>query len=246
MKAINGLLLLALAVPAGAASTPTARGKLAVVIDDFGFDYPTTPPDAEWWALPFPFTAAVMPESPRTRKAAEGAKAAGRQVILHLPFDPFLSLKLPKESLDPSDAEKVQKLWEKALKQVPEAVGVNNHRSYKGTMNRPMMAWFMPKVKEKGWFFVDSRVSGKTVAYEEARKAGLKGAINDFFLEEPKTGEAFCLKWLKAGAAVAKRRGSAIVIGHHYYRTTLDCLKKGLPELAAQGVDLVPVSALVH
>lgn len=245
MRAISGLLLLALAVPAAAASTATARGKLAIVIDDFGFDYPTTPDDAEWWALPFPFTAAVMPESRYTRRAAEGAKKAGRPVILHLPFDPFLALKLPKGALDPADAEKVQGLLEKGLKQVPGAVGINNHRSYKGTMNQPMMAWFMPKVKEKGLFFLDSRVSGKTVAYAEAKKAGLKTAINDFFLEEPKTGEEFCRKWLKTGAALAKRRGSAIVIGHHYYRTTLECLKKGAPGLAAQGVDLVPVSELV-
>ena len=73
-----------------------------------------------------------------------------------------------------------------------------------------------------------------------------KAAINDFFLEEAGSGEAFCLKWLKAGASVARRRGSAVVIGHHYHRTTLDCLKKGLPSLAAQGVDVVPISALVH
>lgn len=244
MRAIRGLLLLALAVP-GWASTTAARGKLAVVIDDFGFDYPSTPDDAEWWALPFPFTAAVMPESRYTKRAAEGAKKTGHQVILHLPFDPFLPLTLPKDSLLPADTEKVAALLEKGLKQVPQAVGLNNHRSYKGTMNTPMMAWFMPKLKEKGLFFVDSRVSGKTVAYKEAGKAGVKTAINDFFLEEPKTGEDFCLKWLKAGASVAKRRGSAIVIGHHYYRTTLSCLQKAGPKLKDQGVDLVPVSELV-
>jgi polysaccharide deacetylase 2 family uncharacterized protein YibQ len=247
MKAISGLLLLALAAPAAASSTSTstARGKLAIVIDDFGFDYPTTPDDAEWWALPFPFTAAVMPESRYTKRAAEGAKKSGHPILLHFPFDPFLPLKLPKDAVLPADAEKVSALLEKGLKQVPDAVGVNNHRSYKGTMNQPMMAWFMPKVKEKGLFFLDSRVSGKTVAYAEAKKAGVKTAINDFFLEEPKTGEEFCRKWLKTGAALAKRRGTAIIIGHHYYRTTLECLKKGAPELAKQGVDLVPVSELV-
>lgn len=244
MRAIDALFALALAVPAGAADAP-ARGRLAVVIDDFGHDYKTTPPDSEWWALPYPVTFAVMPESKRTRAAAAGAKAAGREVIIHMPFDPFLSLKLPAGELDPADAEKVGKLLEKSLKQIPEAVGLNNHRSYLGTKNRPMMSWFMPRLKSAGLFFVDSRVSGKTVAYEEARKAGVKAAINDFFLEQGKPSEEFCLKWLATGVSVARRRGSAIVIGHHYHRTTLDCLKKGLPKAAAQGVDVVPVSALL-
>lgn len=225
-------------------AVPAAAGRLAVVIDDFGHDYKTTPPDAEWWALPFEITAAVMPESKRTRQAAAGAKAAGREVILHFPFDPFLDLKLPADALDPADADKAAALLAKAMKQVPEATGLNNHRSYLGTKNRPMMAWLMPRLKERGFFFLDSRVSGKTVAYEEARKAGVKAAINDFFLEQGKPSEAFCLKWLATGVSVAKRRGSAVVIGHHYHRTTLDCLKKGLPLAAAQGVDIVPVSAL--
>lgn len=241
MRGIS-VLVLALALPGPA----LARGRLAVVIDDFGHDFKTTPPDAEWWALPFPITAAVMPESRRTRQAAAGAQAARREVILHVPFDPFLSLKLPAAAVDPSDAEKVAALLEKAVKQVPEAVGLNNHRSYLGTKNRPMMAWFMPKLKDKGLFFLDSRVSAKTVAFEEARKAGVRAAINDFFLEQGKPDKAFCLKWLGIGISVAKRRGSAIVIGHHYHRTTLDCLEEGLPRAAAQGVDVVPVSALVR
>jgi polysaccharide deacetylase 2 family uncharacterized protein YibQ len=242
------LLAAALAfAPAEAAEpTPGARGRLAVVIDDFGHDYKTTPPDPEWWALPFPITAAVMPESKRTRQAAAGAKAAGREVLIHMPFDPFLPLKLPADAVDPADAAKVAALFERSLKQIPEAVGLNNHRSYLGTKNRPMMAWFMTKLRENGFLFLDSRVSAKTVGYEEARKAGVRAAINDFFLEQGKPEEAFCLKWLATGVSVAKRRGSAVVIGHHYHRTTLDCLKKGLPLAAAQGVDVVPVSRLAR
>lgn len=239
MKAISLLLLLL--------SSPVfAGGRLAVVIDDFGHDYKTTPPDAEWLALPFPVTFAVMPESKRTRQAAAAAKAAGREVIIHFPFDPFLSLKLPKDSLDPSDAAKAQALLDKAVKQIPEAVGLNNHRSYLGTMNRPMMAWLMPRLKEKGFYFLDSRVSAKTVAYDEAKKAGVPAVINDFFLEQGKPSEEFCLKWLKVGISVARRRGSSVVIGHHYHRTTLDCLRKGLPLAAAQGVEVVPASALAE
>lgn len=240
MKAISlGLLLLT--------SPALAKGRLAIVIDDFGLDHKNTPPDAEWFALPWTFTAAVMPESPRTAKSVAEAVASKKEFILHFPFDPFLSLKLPAEATDPKDLDAISKLLDKALSQVPGVSGLNNHRSLKATKNRPLMAWFTALLRKKGLFFVDSRVSGKTVAFQEARKAGVPTAINDFFLDEgPKSGEAFCRHWLDAAASVARRRGEAMVIGHHYYRGTLDCLKKRVPELQAAGIELIPISKLVR
>lgn len=239
MRAIDLCAVLLMAAPAA------AKPRLAVVIDDFGLEYKETPPDSEWFAVPWPFTAAVMPESPHSRRAALDAAKAGKPVILHFPFDPFLAFKLPKDTADPEDKRKAEAFLEKALSQVPGASGLNNHRSEKATQNRPLMSWFMGELKERGLFFVDSRVSGKTVAYDEARKAGLPAAINDFFLDEgPRSGEGFCRKWLKTAAAVARRRGTAIVIGHHYFRSTLDCLKAVLPELEEGGIELVPVSEI--
>ncbi|MBI3298230.1 MAG: divergent polysaccharide deacetylase family protein [Elusimicrobia bacterium] len=241
MKAISlGLLLFA--APAAA-----KEARLAIVIDDFGYDPKGTPPDAEWYALPWAFTAAIMPESPRSAKSAAEAVASKKEHILHFPFDPFLTLKLSSGAVDSADQAVVSKLLDKSLLQVAGVRGLNNHRSYRATMNQPLMEWFAGRLKEKGLFFVDSRVSGKTIAFAEARRVGVPAAINDFFLDTgPKSGEAFCRRWLDAGAAVARKRGSAIVIGHHYFRSTLECLKKRVPELQASGIEFVPLSQLVH
>ncbi|MBI5596248.1 MAG: divergent polysaccharide deacetylase family protein [Elusimicrobia bacterium] len=239
MKGIELAAALLVAAPAA------AKPRLAVVIDDFGLEYKATPADAEWFGVPWPFTAAVMPESPHSKRAALDAARAGKPVILHFPFDPFQSYKLPAEAADPEDVRKAEAFLAKSLAQVPGAAGLNNHRSEKATKNRPLMAWLMGRLKERGLYFVDSRVSGKTVAYDEARRAGLPAAINDFFLDQgPRSGEAFCRKWLKTAAALARRRGSAVVIGHHYFRSTLDCLNAVLPELEKAGIELVPVSEL--
>ena len=236
---IEPALLLLLAVPA------SAKPRLAVVIDDFGLEYKETPPDSEWFSVPWTFTAAVMPESPHSKRAALDAARAGKPVILHFPFDPFQSFKLPKDAADPEDLKKAETLLKKSLAQVPGVTGLNNHRSEKATRNGPLMAAFMGLLKERGLFFLDSRVSGKTVAFEEARRAGVPAAINDFFLDQgPRSGEAFCRKWLKTAAALARRRGSAVVIGHHYFRSTLDCLKAVVPELEKEGIELVPVSEI--
>lgn len=243
MKAIS--LSFALALLCSAQEAPK-KPLIAVVIDDFGLDYKKTPPDAEWLALPFRATFAVMPRSPRTTPSAKGIKASDKELIIHFPFDPFLRLELPKERVSEKDAAAVDALLEEAFKTVPGAAGLNTHRSLKATQNRPLMAHFMRRFKALTLFFVDSAVSPKTVAYAEALAAGVPAARNDFFLEPGKPSEAQCRKSLAMAAARARRTGRAMVIGHHYHRSTLDCLKKGVPELQAQGFEFVPASRLAQ
>lgn len=237
-------LLGALALPAAASTEPV---RLAVILDDFGLTYPSNPPDEEWLALPWPVTIAVMPESPRTRKVAAAAKAAGKEVLVHFPFDPFLSLELSEEAPTEGDKRKVLALLQKAVQEIPGAVGLNNHRSYAATRNRPLMRWFMGELKGRGLFFVDSWVSARSVAYEEARGAGLRAARGDGFLDEAKRHDKeSCLRWLDIAAARAKRRGYGVAIGHHYFPGTLECLKEGLPRLESRGFKIVPASEVVR
>ena len=238
-------LFLILAGLAFAAESPS-RPRIAVVIDDFGLTYPKNAKDDEWMALDFPITFAVMPESPRTKKAARAVKAAGHELIIHFPFDPFLTLDLPKDRASPSDLDKVGKLLAKSLRDIPGAAGLNNHRSYKATANRPLMAAFMGELKGKGLYFLDSHVSSKSVACDEARKTGLRAAVNALFLEEPGhyNDRDFCVRMLRRAASWARKNGSVVVIGHHYYRGTFSCVKEEVPRLKAEGFDFVFASAL--
>ncbi len=244
-KLIVALVLAASApVPAFAAAP-----QVAVVIDDFGLNYKKTPPDEEWLALPSTMTFAVMPESPRTKKIAPMtlAAAASKELIIHYPFDPFQSLKLAKDKVDPEDVEKTRKLLEKAMKQIPNAKGLNNHRSYRGTQNRPLMNAFMAQLKPTGMYFIDSKVSEKSVAYAEAKAAGIPAAMNYIFLDTAELHtQAFCAKGLKTAVAHARKTGSAIAIGHHYFRTTFDCLKEEMPKYEKEGIEFVRGSALAR
>lgn len=239
----NSLLALLLCAPALAAETP--KPKLALVIDDFGFDSKRTPPDAEWAALPFPVSYAVMPASPRTKQAAKTFADAKKEVLIHFPFEPFQTLKLPKDSVDPEDLQKVTKLLEQAFRDIPGAKGLNNHISAHATANRPLMKAFMPLIKGRVEFFLDSRTNAKTVAYEEARAAGIPAAIEFTFLDTDKPGDKeFCVAMMKRAAGYAKKKGEAVIIGHHYWPGTLDCLKEQAPLLEAKGFEFVLVSSL--
>lgn len=246
-----------------AADAPAAKPKIAVVIDDFGLTYPKDQPDEDWYALKYPLTYAVMPVSPRTKESARRTKESGKELIIHFPFDKYLNLKLPKDKVEEADLAKVKDLLGKAFAQIPEPKGLNNHQSYRGTMNRPMMQAFMPLLKGKVAYFLDSRVSEHSVAFDEAKKAGIPAALNRVFLDgtneaknRRKGGEALeqaiekdkalCVKYLRMAASIAKKRGDAIAIGHHYYRGTYRCLAQELPKLQQEGFELVTASALAR
>ena len=247
---MNKILLAAFILVAKAplSAEPLATPKGAIVIDDFGLNYKKTPPDEEWMALAGTMTFAVMPESPRTKKVSPLISAtANKELIIHYPFDPFQSLKLAKDNVDAEDVEKTKKLLEKAMKQIPNAKGLNNHRSYRGTQNRPLMNAFMAQLKPTGLYFLDSKVSEKSVAYAEAKLAGIPAAMNYIFLDTAELHtQAFCAKGLRQAVAHARKTGSAIALGHHYFRTTFDCLKEEMPKYEKEGIEFVKGSALAR
>src|SRR3546814_10120010 len=65
------------------AAAPVA---IAIVIDDLG-DRPVETRMAT--ELPGPVACAFLPESPYTRRYADAAHAAGKEVLLHLPLQPI-------------------------------------------------------------------------------------------------------------------------------------------------------------
>ena len=255
-NSLLALSLLSTALPALAGAP-----RVAVVIDDFGLTYPKDVPDEEWMKLSFPITFAVMPASPRTTAVAERTKASGHELIIHYPFDKYQKLELPADRVSAADLKSVAALLDKAFKQIPGPVGLNNHQSLRGTANRPMMAAFMRMLKPRGVYFLDSRVGPKSVAYDEARKAGLPAASNGIFLDgsheprarhskDPKAlaeavakDKAVCVHYLRYSADQARKHGIAVAIGHHYYHGTFECLVSEVPKLEAEGVEFVFASA---
>jgi polysaccharide deacetylase 2 family uncharacterized protein YibQ len=113
-----------------------ALPQVAIVLDDFGLTYPKNPTDEQWMTLTGTMTFAVMPQSPRTKQAAQATVAAGKELIIHFPFDPFQTYDLNKDSATASDVKKATTLLEKAIKEMPGAVGLNNHRTNHQLNNR--------------------------------------------------------------------------------------------------------------
>jgi uncharacterized protein len=102
----------------------------------------------------------------------------------------------------------------------------------------------MSAIRARRLFFVDSRTTVATVAYDAARHAGVPAAYRNVFLDDVETRQAV-LQQLDLAARDAARQGWAIAIGHPH-PVTLAALAEGLPQLQARGIRLVFVSALVQ
>ena len=76
-------------------------------------------------------------------------------------------------------------------------------------------------------------------------RAGVLYAPRDVFLDNGARARAALARQFARLGAVARRRGSAVGIGHPH-RATLDVLARWLPEARARGFAIVPVSAIVR
>jgi len=131
------------------------------------------------------------------------------------------------------------------LRSVPYAAGVNNHQGSLATSNPQLMAELMPLLRSHRLFFIDSRTTAATVAYDSAQAAGVPCAFRNVpFLDDVQEPGAI-RRQLELAVKDARERGYAVAIGHPH-PTTLRALAEFLPQAEAQGVHLVHVSDLVH
>lgn len=222
---------------------PSRAPRLAIIIDDLGND----PAEAKAIvALPFPLTASVLPHLEYSTQTADAAWRRGDQVILHLPMQPVADVVKPEAiELRPGMSEtQVQSALTGMLATVPHAIGVNNHEGSLATADPRLMSELMPALRSRGLFFIDSRTTAATVAYDAAEHAGVRAASRKVFLDDTPTREAV-LAQLDLAARDAARNGSAIAIGHPH-PATLAALSAGIPRLESRGIHIVFASDLVH
>jgi polysaccharide deacetylase 2 family uncharacterized protein YibQ len=227
------------------AAAPRARNRAALIIDDMGNSLQAL---ADLCALGRPLTTAVLPLSPFAKETAARARACGLEVILHLPLESINNHESGSNGegfiLAGMSEAQVRAAFEDLLARVPGVAGANNHMGSLITADEPRMRFILSLFKEHGLFFIDSRTSGKSLAYELALKLGVPTAYRDVFLDvdgEKSDVQAQFLEFLR----LARKKDGAIAIGHPYEKT-LRSLKTLLPLLDVYGVELVPASRLVR
>ncbi len=245
------LITIGKASPAARAATPTApasRGRLAIIIDDIGYN--------ERGALTLknlgiPITAAIIPNSTYAYDEARQLHMYGIEQIIHLPMqsqNPNLQVDPVHFVMKGADTNHIRSLIQRAKTQVPYAKGVNNHMGSLATCDRETMQRVLKVLKEEDLFFVDSRTSADTIAYRMARSLEIPTAQRDTFLEDINNGNVtyqFTRNQILKVAKMARKRGHALAIGHPY-PTTMKAIRDTIPAVRAMGVQFVPVSRLLE
>jgi len=222
---------------AGTARADEAPAYLSLIIDDLGQNVTR---DARALALPGPVTLAVMPDTPHAATFAREAHKAGKTVIVHMPMDPAGGPFAWQPGM--GDDELRQRLAA-ALKAVPFAAGLNNHEGSRMTAQTGAMALLAGELQQRRLFLVDSRTSAATQAAIQAQAIGLASVSRDVFLDDERAPQAIAAQLDKA-VALARKQGSAVVIGHPYPET-LTLLEQALPGLKARGVEMISIRQMI-
>ena len=230
------------AAPARVAAVPAAHPVVAVIIDDMGNELEAGRRAAE---LPGPVACAILPHTPYAVTLADRCHFRGKQVLLHLPMQALDDAPLGPGgiSLDMTE-EQIQNTVRGDLASVPYAVGVNNHEGSLISMHPGDLAWIMQTLHAEGkLYFVDSYTTAASIAYQIARENHVPAARRDVFLDDVNTGSAVRFQFQRL-LDIAREKGFALAIGHPR-PATLAVLGAELPQLRAEGIGLVPVSAIV-
>jgi polysaccharide deacetylase 2 family uncharacterized protein YibQ len=228
--------------PSMASVPKTDAPRVAIIVDDGGYGGPVTDTIL---GLDRNLTLAILPHCPHSTETAERAADLGFEVMLHMPMESDSKrARFPGTIKTDMTRTQIQQATDTALQQVAHAVGINNHTGSKFTSDRKSLLSLFDVLKSRGLYFIDSRTTATTVAYEVALELGVPAGKRDVFLDnQAKT--SLIRQQIQELVEIAKSQGSAIGICH-FRPTTAEVLAEMLPTLEASNVRLVPASELVQ
>lgn len=215
--------------------------KIAIIIDDIGYSHKQ---GLAAMSLPGALTFAIIPHSPKADFFANIAKQQRKEVILHAPMSNVHNIPLGKNGLSETmDEGRFKEALNLSLDSMPDAIGMNNHMGSLLTQKTLPMEWVMQALQKRSLYFIDSRTTPESIAWETAQAFNIPSLQRDVFLDHTPTTDFISQQFDKL-TEIAKRKGYAIGIGHPYPET-IEYLKQQLPLLKQQNIELVSASTLV-
>lgn len=234
--------------PAALQALTSGKPRVAIIIDDLGTEY-NQGLEQIFSLNQYPFTLAIMPDLDKTKEHALKAEEAGFEVLIHMPMEAehgqssWLGPDAIKHNMG---VEEVKQNLERALEQIPNAIGMNNHMGSLITPKREYMLPIMEFLRDRGMFYLDSRTNEKTVGREVAREVGVPCAERTHFLDNNYDYNSIRNEiWQMA--EYARKNGYAIGICHVGPQglNTAKVLADTLPLLEEEGIEIVFVSDLI-
>ena len=220
------------------------RNRAAIIVDDMGYSMDAI---RQLCSFQKPLTISILPFSPFAQEIARIAHQNGLEVILHLPLESVNNH--DENNIDglihsQMSEEEIQKTVDINLEQVPYIKGANNHMGSKITPNEIFMTIIIQSLKDRNLFFVDSRTTTRSIAYEIAQKMQVPSAYRHVFLDGKKQEDYIKGKLIEL-FRLARRNGVAVGICHPI-EETLKTLRENLHLASEYNVELVFVSQIVE
>tara|TARA_B100000674_G_scaffold495700_1_gene523855 strand:+ start:3354 stop:4205 length:852 start_codon:yes stop_codon:yes gene_type:complete len=221
-----------------------SSGVIVLVIDDFGYRNDSV--SDGFLNLPIALTCAVLPGHPQSSSIAKKAIQSGKEVIIHMPMQSSLGAKGEDDyKLKVGmTSDEIEWRLNEALKEIPEAIGINNHQGSKATTDGKVMGVVASVLKQKNKIFLDSRTSSKTVGEKTMRTYGVPTARRHVFLDNDLDIDKISQQ-LEKLVKVSKKNGIAIGIGH-VKPNTLKVLKEEIPKISDKGYEFKFLSQVVN
>jgi polysaccharide deacetylase 2 family uncharacterized protein YibQ len=228
-----------------AALSPVSDGrpKIAIVLDDVGLSQYRSDRVV---ALPRPVTVAVLPYGHNLNGLVARARAAGHEILLHLPMEPNGKDVNPGPDalLTGLSAAELDRRIVRNLDRLDGYVGINNHMGSRFTASEDLMDRVMLVLKRRGLMFLDSMTTERSVGLQAAARHGVPSAVRDVFIDAELDAD-FVRKQLHLVENLARQRGMVVAIGHPH-PVTMRELERWLPTLSDRGFVQVPVSAIAE
>lgn len=219
------------------------KGVICLVIDDFGF---TKPRDLhDFFLLNENITAAIIPGTPYAKVTGKYADSLGIETIIHMPMESNENDAKYAVSLNEKlNAVLVEDKIRFAFKEVPTALGMNNHQGSKATENLQLMKNIARTLKKMDKFYLDSFTNPESRGYITMRRFGVPVQLRQVFLDHEE--EFAKIKFnLDSLAMLSKHMDIAVGIGH-VKPITLKVLKKEIPRLESEGYHFIRLSQAVR
>lgn len=218
---------------------------MAIVVDDFGAIGGELLQG--FLNLPVEIDFAILPGLSYSEETMNRAYEQGRETLVHLPMEPLdYPLQNPGKDaiLVQMDKSEVEKIVLKHLNSLPLCSGVNNHMGSLATTDKEIMSYVMEVLRKKGKFFLDSRTSAVSVAYQTAQKAHILAFRNDLFLDSPDMTNATMESKIERVKQISQNRNYVIAITHCHSLDKLKYLQDFISRIQKEGFILKRLSDL--
>ncbi|MEA3471743.1 MAG: divergent polysaccharide deacetylase family protein [Thermodesulfobacteriota bacterium] len=221
-----------------------AENRIAIVIDDIGCDLS---PVNEILSIDIPITLSILPSRPFSIEAAEKAREKEREILLHLPMEPYgYPGKNPGKGClyITMSYEEIKMQLEEDIEAVPYISGVNNHMGSRFMEDEDRVELVLKHLKNRDLFFLDSLTTRNSKGKRIAEKIGMKYISRDVFIDNNRNFRDTHEKLLDIIGK--KDRWETLVLTGHPYTSTIEAIRATVPLFRAEGIDVVTLSDLIE